>query len=465
MNGMNEGSVNKQHLARLGLRLFNTLTNLNFWHFLWISIVLSEVLTALMGLLLKGSVTYDYLVTGGVVSLIVAGIVIFFLKVTMQVRVDNKILRAEVEKQRETTEDLSHALNFQSLLMETIPDLLYVLNPAGTLIKWNKIAEETTGYSYDDLAGKDALTFVAEEDRDEAVAGLEEAYAKGRATRELRLLTKDGKKVVHFFSGASIRDATGRFVGFIGIARDISKLKKMEEEMHRAQKLESAGILAGSIAHDFNFLLSSVLENIHVAVINADQRDILRETLQKAQKASVRAKDLTGQLLAFSSGVFPVKRLTALGDIIREYADIATIDSNVGCDFTIAADLWSAEVDEGQIGQVINTIVLNSIEAMPQGGTIGITADNIEVSAGDLPPLLEGRYVRFSISDNGAGIPNELLRKIFDPYFTTKQPGRGLGLTIAHAIIRNHEGHIRVESEPEKGTVFHIYLPATSSQG
>jgi len=379
---------------------------------------------------------------------------------TMQVRLDNETLRAEIERQRETTEGLSHALDFQSLLMETIPDLLYVLDPAGTLIKWNRVAEETTGYNGDELAGKPALTFVAEEDRDEAAAGLEEAHAKGRAARELRLLTKDGKKIVHLFNGASIRDNTGRLVGFIGIARDVSKLKKMEEEMHRAQKLESAGILAGGIAHDFNYLLSSILENIHIAVINVDQRDLLRATLQKAQKASVRAKDLTRQLLAFSRGGLPVKRLAASGDIIREYAGLATINSHVGCDFNIPADLWNVEVDEGQIGQVINTIVLNSIEAMPHGGAISITADNVEVSAGDLPPLLEGRYVRFSISDSGTGIPQDLLRKIFDPYFTTKQSGRGLGLTIAHTIIRNHDGHIRVESEPEKGTVFYVYIPA-----
>src|SRR5512135_11970 len=369
---MNEKIVERRHLLRLGLRLYHALTTVNVWHFLWISIALSEVLTALMGLLLKGLVTYDYLITGGVVSMIVAGIVIFFLKMTMQVRVDNEILRTEIEKQRETTEGLARALDFQSLLMETIPDLLYVLNPAGTLIKWNRIAEETTGYSGEELAEKDALTFVAEEDRDEAAAGLEEAYAKGKASRELRLLTKDGKKLVHLFSGASIRDATGRFVGFICIARDMSKLKKMEEEMHRAQKLDSLGILASGIARDFNFLLSSILEDIHVAVINANQRDVMREALQKAQRASVRAKDLTRQLLTFSRGGVPVKRLTALGGIIREYSDLAVRDSNVGCAYNIATDLYPVEVDEEQIGQVINTIVLNSIEAMPGWGMLMI---------------------------------------------------------------------------------------------
>jgi two-component system cell cycle sensor histidine kinase/response regulator CckA len=457
----NEEILKKRHVLKLGLRLFNTLTTLNVWHFLWISIVLSEVLTALMGLLLKGSVTYDYLVTGGVVSLIVAGIVIFFLKVTMQVRVDNQILQAEVEKQRETTEDLTKALGFQSLLMETIPDLLYVLNPVGALIKWNRLVEQTTGYTREDLEGKHALIFIAKEDRDLATAGLEEAYLKGKASRELRLLTKGGKKVVHLFSGASIRDEDGRFMGYVGTARDISKLKKMEEEMNRAQKLESLGILASGIANDFNFLLSSVLENIHLSVINADQRERLRETLLKAQQEAVRAKDLTRQLLTFSRGSLPVKKFAALGEIVTEYAALALGDSDVICRYDIPADLWAVKVDEEQIGQVINTLVLNSTEAMPEGGNITITAENKEVSSDELPPLPEGRYVKISVADNGRGIPQELLRKIFDPYFTTKQDGRGLGLTISYAIIRNHDGHISVESEPNKGAVFHIYLPTS----
>ena len=313
---MDKGNL-KRRIFTLGLRFFQTLTTVNPWHFLWISIVLSEALTALMGLLLKGSVTYDYLLTGGVVSLIVAGMVIFLLKMTMQVRLDNKILREEVE--------------FHSLLMETIPDLLYVLDPVGMLIKWNKKAEEASGYSHDEVPGKHALFFIAEEDRNEAIAGLEDAYSKGTATRELRLLTKDGKMVLHRFSGATVRDVGGRFMGFIGIGRDISKLKKMEEEMTRAQKLESVGILASGIAYDFTNILSSIAENIRLAIISADQREMQRDALRKAERASLRAKDLTRQLLALSSAAFPVRRVAALGGIIRECTDIAVSGHNIVC--------------------------------------------------------------------------------------------------------------------------------------
>ena len=436
----------KRRIFTLGLRIFQTLTAVNPWHFLWISIVLSEVLTALMGLLLKGSVTYDYLVTGGVVSLIVAGIVIFLLKVMMQVRLDNKILREEVE--------------FQSLLMETIPDLLYVLDPVGMLIKWNKKAEEVSGYSHDEIAGKHGFFFIAEEDRDEAQAGLEDAYSKGTATRELRLLTRDGEMVLHRFSGASIRDVGGRFMGFIGIGRDISKLKKMEEEMTRAQKLESVGILASGIAYDFINLLSSITENIHLAIISADQREMLRDALQKALRASLHAKDLTRQLLSLSRAAFPVKRVAALGGIIRQHTDSVVRGSNIVCNVNVAGDLWDVEVDEGQIGTAVSNIVLNAVEAMPEGGTLTIDAGNTEVSPDELPSLSGGRYVKISVTDCGAGIPRAHFQKIFDPYFTTKPDRSGMGLAISYAFVRNHEGYIRVESDSGKGTVFHIYLPA-----
>lgn len=436
----------KRCIFTLGPRVFQTLTAVNPWHFLWISIVLAEVLTALMGLLLKGSVTYDYLLTGGVVSLIVAGIVIFLLRLMMQVKLDNKTLREEVE--------------FQSLLMETIPDLLYVLDPGGMLLKWNGKAEEISGYHRDEIVGKHALVFIAEEDRDEAQAGMEEAYAKGMATRELRLLTRDGKKVLHRFSGASIRDVGGRFMGFVGIGRDISAMKKMEEEMTRAHKLESVGILASGIAYDFTNLLSSVDENIRLAIINADQREMLRNALQEAQRASLHAKDLTKQLLALSRAAFPVKRVAALGSIIRERTDLVVRGSNVVCNVNVAGDLWDVEVDEGQIGSAVSSIILNAVEAMPEGGTLTIDAGNIAVSPDALPPLSGGRYVKISVSDSGTGIPQAHLQKIFDPYFTTKPDRSGMGLAISYAVVRNHEGHIFVESDAGKGTVFHIYLPA-----
>lgn len=457
---MNKEIANQSSVLRFGPRLFFALTTLNPWHFLWISIVLSEALTALMGLLLKGSVTYDYLVTGGLVSLIVAGIIIFLLKMMMQVRLDNEILRTEIEKQSETAEGLSKALNFQSLLMETIPDLLYVLNPAGTIIKWNRKAEETTGYSHDEIGGKHAMFFIAEEDRDAAKAGLEEAYLKGTSARELQLLAKDGHKIAHFFKGSAVRDADGRFVGFIGIAKDISRIKKMEEEVLQTQKFESMATLAGDIAYEFNSLLNSILENIHYAVMHADEREVLRKALKKAQTASEQTINLTKQLLSFSRGGFPVKRPVALEGIIREFSALAIRDSAIVCDLKISDDLWDLELDKGQIGQVINNIVLNFVKAMPGGGTIIISADNIEVPSDELTPLPGGRYIRISVSDCGAGIPKDLFRKICDPYFTSKQHESGLSLAISYMIIRNHDGHVQVESETEKGTVFHIYLPA-----
>lgn len=249
-------------------------------------------------------------------------------------------------------------------------------------------------------------------------------------------------------------------MGFIGIGRDISTLKKMEEEMARAQKLESVGILASGIAYDFTGLLSSIDENIHLAVINADQREVLRDALQEAQRASLRAKDLTKQLLALSRATFPLKKVAPLGGIIREHTASVVRGSRIVCNVNVAGDLWDVAVDEGQIGSAVGNIVLNAVEAMQEGGTLTIDAGNTEVSPDELPSLSGGRYVRISVSDCGAGIPREHLQKIFDPYFTTKPDRSGMGLAISYAVVRNHGGHIFVQSDPGKGTTFHIYLPA-----
>jgi PAS domain S-box-containing protein len=415
-----------------------------------------------MGILLKGYVSFDYLVTGAVVSLIVASIIIFLLKLTMQIRLDNEVLKAEVEKERITSEDLSRKLDFQSLLIETIPDLLFVLSPDGSLIKWNEKAVTATGYTAEELSGMNGLSLIAEEDRDKAQSGLEEARSVGTSNRELHLLTKDGNKVFHLFSGAGMKDVEGHFLGYIGVAKNLSRFRKLEEETNLNQKLESVGILAGRISHEFNDLLTSILENIHLAVIHSDQRDILRGYLITAQETSTRVKDLNNQLFAFARAGFPIKELVEIGAIIKEAAGPAILHTSAACEFRIAEDLWRAEIDKVQFCQALKNIILNAAEAMPGGGTVTITAENVDVAPDDLPLLSGCRYIRISVADEGSGIFPEAGQKIFDPFFSSKRHRSGLGLSMSHAILKNHGGLIQVDSEPGKGSVFHIYLPAAS---
>lgn len=248
------------------------------------------------------------------------------------------------------------------------------------------------------------------------------------------------------------------------LLREIAVREKMESELLRADKLESIGILAGGIAHDFNNLLNVILGNISMAMLDLDQDENVYRRLVGAERASLRAQDLTQQLLTFSKGGAPVKRTTSLGDIIRESATFALRGSRVRHELVIPETLWLADVDEGQISQVVNNLVINADQAMPDGGMIIIRCENTVLSPGTHPLLKAGKYTKVTIQDSGVGIPKEHMVKIFDPYFTTKQRGSGLGLATVYAIIQKHGGHISVESELGVGTVFTIFLPASAAE-
>jgi len=238
----------------------------------------------------------------------------------------------------------------------------------------------------------------------------------------------------------------------------------MEEELLTAQKLESVGTLAGGIAHDFNNLLAVILGNISFAKMLTDPSSKIYERLTDAEDATIKGKELTYRLLAFSRGGESLKRITSLKGIIKDSARLTLSGSNIKCTFTFPGDLWQVEIDEEQIRQVIHNVVMNAKETMPRGGKIKIRAGNITLSPEDTVPLPEGDYVKISVEDHGGGIPEEDISRIFDPYFTTKEignvKGMGLGLAICYSIIKNHGGFMTAESQPSVGTTIHIYLPA-----
>ncbi|MFZ5798440.1 MAG: PAS domain S-box protein [Desulfobulbus sp.] len=247
--------------------------------------------------------------------------------------------------------------------------------------------------------------------------------------------------------------------------QDVTLKRRMEQELQKIQKLESVGILAGGIAHDFNNLLTAILGNISMAKLFArtDQHKVL-DRLCDAENASLRARDLTQQLLTFAKGGAPVKSAADLGEIIRDSTSFMLSGSNVRCEIQLPHDLWPVEIDVGQISQVIQNVVKNGDQAMPEGGTITILAANKTVDERCGLPLRPGNYVHLSVIDQGVGIPKKHLGRIFDPYFSTKQEGSGLGLAACHSIIKNHDGLIFAESEYGCGAAFHIYLPAAAEQ-
>jgi len=244
---------------------------------------------------------------------------------------------------------------------------------------------------------------------------------------------------------------------------DITERKKMEEEHLKVAKLESIGVLAGGIAHDFNNILTAIVGSIGFAKLCISAEDDIYEALTVAEQAAFRAKDLTHRLLTFSKGGEPIRKVVSVPKLLKNTAGLVLSGSSALCEFMLKDDLSPVEVDEGQISQVINNILLNAVQAMPGGGKVRIAAENKSIEANDGLPLTKGKYVKVSISDQGCGIPKENIKKIFDPYFTTKDKGSGLGLTAAYSIIEKHHGYIQVESEAGTGTTFSVYLPASDS--
>ncbi len=268
---------------------------------------------------------------------------------------------------------------------------------------------------------------------------------------EYRVIWPDGS-VRHIMSrGRLIRGDKGQPARINGILWDITERRLLEEERLKTQKLESIGTLAGGIAHDFNNLLQGIFGYISMAKMTHDQREKSLAMLEHAEKALHQSVNLTSQLLTFSKGRKPLKKVISLGPVIENSVKFALSGSSVIAELTIADDLRPVDADEGQIGQVIQNIVLNADQSMPLGGRIAISAQNVPASSVTGCEATSGGCVEISISDQGTGIPPEHLQRIFDPYFTTKEKGGGLGLATSYAVIRNHGGVVTVASELGKG--------------
>jgi PAS domain S-box-containing protein len=244
--------------------------------------------------------------------------------------------------------------------------------------------------------------------------------------------------------------------------RDMTDRKRNEEERLTTSKLESLGTLAGGIAHDLNNILTVISGNIGLAQIEApNDAGSLLSFLSKAGQAAQHAAHLSSQLLTFSKGGAPLKRVASISELLGQAAEFSLYGSNLRADIDIPVDLWKAEVDPAQIEQVVNALMINAREAMPDGGTVRITARNVEITekgTGLVPP---GRYIKIRIADRGDGIPENLATKIFDPYFTTKPTGSGLGLSISYSIVKKHGGMLQLENSSAEGSTFAFYLPAT----
>jgi signal transduction histidine kinase len=245
------------------------------------------------------------------------------------------------------------------------------------------------------------------------------------------------------------------------LLEQMAERQRMEDELLKARKIKSVGVLAAGIAHDFNNFLTGILGYVSLAKVVAQTDAKVVAYLTAAEQACQRATALTQQLLTFAKGGAPVRHTVSLVELLKECVGFVLRGANVRGDIQITADLWPVDVDAGQINQVVHNVVLNAMQAMPGGGTVQVRAENVVLAAGVPFPLPEGQYVKITVQDSGCGIPEEVLANIFDPYFTTKPEGSGLGLTTAYAIVIKHEGYITIASEVGVGTTVVIYLPAS----
>jgi two-component system, cell cycle sensor histidine kinase and response regulator CckA len=247
--------------------------------------------------------------------------------------------------------------------------------------------------------------------------------------------------------------------------RDVTDRKRVEQERLTTSKLESLGTLAGGIAHDLNNILTVISGNIGLAQIEAPGDSTnMHSFLSRAGEAAQHAAQLSNQLLTFSKGGTPLKRVASISDLVTQAAEFSLHGSNLRADLDIPDELWRSAVDPVQIEQVINALIINAREAMPHGGTVRVSAGNLEIDASSGLVMAPGRYVKVQIADNGGGIDAKSVSRIFDPYFTTKPSATGLGLSISYSVVKKHGGLLQLENTSPDGSTFAFYLPATDAE-
>ena len=353
-----------------------------------------------------------------------------------------------------------------AVTLRSIGDGVITTDTGGAIINMNRVAEDLTGWIQSEAEGKplgSVFAIVHETTRAPCASPVEKVLSTG-AIVELEshalLTARDGTERLVSDSAAPITDREGKTIGVVLVFRDMTEKQRALEVMQRAARLDSLGILAGGIAHDFNNLLTGIFGYVELArarTRDAQTLDYLDGTLA----AMNRAKALSMQLLTFAKGGAPAQKATQVIPLIREAVQFALSGANVSCQFSLPEDLWACHIDRNQIAQVIDNIVINAQQAMPNGGVVEVAARNVLASEGRLAALAKGNYVKVSITDHGVGMPKEVMPRIFDPFYTTKSKGHGLGLATCYSIVSRHGGRIDVESAPNKGSTFHVYLPAS----
>ncbi len=349
--------------------------------------------------------------------------------------------------------------------LKSIADGILVIDESKHIIMVNRTAEEITGYGSEEIIGKNIFKIVKFTDKEienklkDIINCIITKNAFSDIPNNIRISDKDGIEHILDINIAPTYNINSEIIGVNVILRDITERYSLEQELDKVERLNTIGLLAGGIAHDFNNFLTTIMGNISIVTMHLIKGDKLYNYLKLAEKAAINAKHVTNQLLTFAEGGAPVKKVVNLDHIFEEVKKIALAGSNIKLVYSSRKDLWKVEVDKEQIMEAMNSIFINAKEAMPGGGIINVLIENVSNIPREIN-LEPGKYIKIAIEDHGGGIPEGDLAKIFDPYFSTKEKGTGLGLTTAFSIIKSHHGTINIESNVGKGTTVIIYLPA-----
>ncbi len=367
----------------------------------------------------------------------------------------------DITERKKMEEELRENEQRYRIIFEKTPLAVISFDAEGTIVDFNEKFLEMMGSSREKLLGFNT----ARQSSPKMQETIKKALAGEIASFEGPYTSITGNKTTYLRGIFSPITPGHSPSAVIATLEDVTELKKHEKELQKIEKLESLGVLAGGIAHDFNNILTGIMGNISFLQVLIEQEHRAHKPLEEAAKASKRAAELAQQLLTFARGGEPNKKVVSLQRLTRDAVSLMLRGANVRAIVNIADSLDAIEADEGQISQVFNNLIINAAQAMPGGGTLTISADNVLLPGDNSYGLAAGTYIKWQLADVGYGISQDNLGKIFDPYFSTKPTGTGLGLATTYSIIQRHNGHIGVHSTTGEGTTFTIHLPSTGASG
>jgi PAS domain S-box-containing protein len=382
-----------------------------------------------------------------------------------ELKASNDKLCREIAERERTEKALQESEENYRRLVELSPEAIYICSE-GRLIFSNASGAILLGAnSAEELCGRAIIDFIQDDQRDSVQKRIKDLRKKGESSRliEGMVIRLDGSSIP--VETAAIPFTYRGVSSILIVARDVSERIKMQDEQIKAQKLESLGVFAGGIAHDFNNILTSILANLSFARMQLSPSHLIVKRLEECEKATVRASELTQQLLTFARGGEPAKRLIDPTPLIREATSFILRGSTVKSIIDLPSGLWTVEADGGQLSQSLHNLLINAAQAMPNGGEVNVRAGNVVLDRDNLYRLPQGSYLKISVKDHGCGIPPENLARIFDPYFTTKSQGSGLGLASVYSIMKRHGGTVGITSTIGVGSCFEILLPASPGKG